>query len=229
MLWKDYLADFYNPYITSENLFLTNLRENGFFQIDELFGIPGDTEDIDRAWFLNSSEKTISKQMQKLIDYIEDKETAINRIAQVIYSTFYNNWVKIHNAYFKTDYAPLENYRMVEVETPNITRTTESSASANASTETESEANGDTYGFNSPSSIPASKSTSNGNSSSSGTNTSSETASETGTRELTRSGNIGVTTSQQMLESELKLRKYNFYQEVIRDMDKLLSLEIYDY
>ena len=47
------------------------------------------------------------------------------------------------------------------------------------------------------------------------------------TRELTRSGNIGVTTSQMMAESEIRLRQWLFYQEVFKDIDNILTLSIY--
>lgn len=46
-------------------------------------------------------------------------------------------------------------------------------------------------------------------------------------RELTRSGNIGVTTSQQMLQSEIELRKWLYYQNVFNDIDTILTLSIY--
>ena len=46
-------------------------------------------------------------------------------------------------------------------------------------------------------------------------------------RTLTRSGNIGVTTSQQMLESEIELRKWNFFERVYNDIDYVLCLSIY--
>ena len=46
-------------------------------------------------------------------------------------------------------------------------------------------------------------------------------------RELTRSGNIGVTTSQQMLQSEIELRKWLYYQSVFNDIDTILTLSIY--
>lgn len=46
-------------------------------------------------------------------------------------------------------------------------------------------------------------------------------------RTLTREGNIGVTTSQQMIESELELRKKNLYDIIFKDMDKVLTLRIY--
>ena len=53
------------------------------------------------------------------------------------------------------------------------------------------------------------------------------TETETGTETLTRHGNIGVTTSQQMLESEIKLRQYNFIEEMYKDIDSILCLKIY--
>lgn len=46
-------------------------------------------------------------------------------------------------------------------------------------------------------------------------------------RELTRSGNIGVTTSQQMIQSERNLWLWSFFDEVFADIDSLLVLPIY--
>lgn len=46
-------------------------------------------------------------------------------------------------------------------------------------------------------------------------------------RTLKRHGNIGVTTSQQMIESELELRKKFFYEIVFRDIDHYLTLSVY--
>lgn len=43
----------------------------------------------------------------------------------------------------------------------------------------------------------------------------------------TRSGNIGVTTTQQMLLQEYELRKNNFFEQVFEDVDKYLTLSIY--
>lgn len=46
-------------------------------------------------------------------------------------------------------------------------------------------------------------------------------------RTLSRSGNIGVTTSQQMIESEIELWKWNFYKQVFEDIDSILCLDVY--
>lgn len=50
---------------------------------------------------------------------------------------------------------------------------------------------------------------------------------DTGSHNLTRSGNIGVTTSQQMAESEIELRRNIYFNMVFDDIDKLLTLPIY--
>lgn len=44
----------------------------------------------------------------------------------------------------------------------------------------------------------------------------------------TRSGNIGVTTSQQMLSAEREVWAWNFFDQVYKDIDSVLSLPVYD-
>ena len=50
---------------------------------------------------------------------------------------------------------------------------------------------------------------------------------DTGSHSLTRSGNIGVTTTQQMAESEIEYRRHLYFEMVFADIDKLLTLPIY--
>lgn len=68
------------------------------------------------------------------------------------------------------------------------------------------------------------------------TNTLSNESSDTETKDLQtntsetfhREGNLGVTTSQQMLESEFELRmNYRFFDVVFADVDKTLALQLY--
>lgn len=63
-----------------------------------------------------------------------------------------------------------------------------------------------------------------------GTQTHAETGSDTHTRnyQLTRSGNIGVTTTQQMLQSDIDLWVWNYFEDVVfPDIDKVLTIAIY--
>lgn len=55
----------------------------------------------------------------------------------------------------------------------------------------------------------------------------SDNSSSESERTLTRSGNIGVTTSQQMVESEINLWQWKFFEQVFRDLDNVLTLAIY--
>lgn len=55
------------------------------------------------------------------------------------------------------------------------------------------------------------------------------THTENGTqnRTLTRHGNIGVTTSQQMINSEIELWQWDFFGGVFKDIDKILTIQTY--
>lgn len=46
-------------------------------------------------------------------------------------------------------------------------------------------------------------------------------------RTLSRHGNIGVTTSQQMLNSEIELWQWDFFSGVFKDIDKILTIQTY--
>lgn len=46
-------------------------------------------------------------------------------------------------------------------------------------------------------------------------------------RTLSRHGNIGVTTSQQMLNSEIELWQWNFFSGVFKDIDTILTIQTY--
>ena len=127
-----------------------------------------------------------------------------------------------------------------ETRTPDLTDTTTPNL-----TET---SNNSVYGFNSSNAVPTGGQTQN----SSGTNTVTQTGTDTNTYNttdtdtgtqneadggqdthtrnyhLTRSGNIGVTTSQQMIESERALWVWNFFRDVVfPDIDHVLTIQIY--
>ena len=129
-------------------------------------------------------------------------------------------------AFYQSEYNPIENYSMTQTETPNITETLHTETNTNLTTDGES--HGDVYGFNSTTASHLNAGdntqTTSGNKDD---NFSDSSRSETGTRTLTRSGNIGVTTSQQMLTSELELRRFDFLNEVYRCMDKILVASVY--
>ena len=119
-----------------------------------------------------------------------------------------------------------------ETQTPNLTNTR----------------NAETHGFNSVQAVPTDADTQratgtntmtrtgqeqrtyNTTDADTGTQTENDGGQDTHTRNyrLTRSGNIGVTTSQQMIESERALWVWNFFYDVVfPDIDRVLTLQIY--
>lgn len=226
---------------------------NGIFS--RLGGIFPDLEwardrgtELDLLYFGNHSG---DKETSPLIDKITERNGGVvspemvTVLSNVIYTKYGVTWGKLYKV-LSEQYNPIENYSMVEEETPNITRTETPNINKSVTTKeqrdvtvsTDADTNNKVYGFNSTSAVPQSEST-NGSTvttksdadknivTETETETGTRTEKETGTRTLTRSGNIGVTTSQQMLESEIKLWEWSFYETVFKDVDKVLTTPIY--
>lgn len=185
-----------------------------------------------------SGNKIIGSLIENYLDNntVSDDNKII--IAQAIYTIYIKNW----NALYKTlslEYNPIENYSMTETENVQDTHkgTIESNGN-NTNTYTETTLVNDTsnnqlWGFNSTDSVNSDKQTGDTTRDVESTvdnthkNTDRETKDITSDRTLKRSGNIGVTTSQQMIESERQLWLWNFFESVFSDIDKILVLKIY--
>ena len=216
---NDYLKTFLNNYI--------GLSQQDY-EASALYGLLHNYyNELDEDYFVeNSSEKYLSRYTQFVYKRNnEDIYSTCKDLAQHVVNKFGFKWWKISKA-ITIDYRPLENYDMEEIRTPNLTEslTRKQATDTNVNQKTES----GIYGFNSTDSQPTA--TGEGDTHTTGLKANNEiedTKSNTGTESLTRHGNIGVTTSQQMLESEIKLRQYNFIEEVFKDIDSILCLKIY--
>lgn len=205
----------------------------------------------------HSNEKYISPYYAKLLKLVKEEKITESQMYEYLSSNVANKyavkWYKIFEA-LMTDYKPLENYDLNELRTPNIKRSRSGEDSieheqsgkdsTNIDTVKETTIDNETgvYGFNSANSNPSvtgdgttseyvsgDKDNNYVESSLRGkeTKNNESTEIETGSETLKRNGNIGVTTSQQMLESEIKLRQYNFIEEMLNDIDSILCLKIY--
>lgn len=135
--------------------------------------------------------------------------------------------------------------------TPNLTRNGTGTVNDNGSS-TNTNQNG-IWGFNSSTSVPSDMS--DGTATNENTTTRDLTETETGTdttdrtntdtynrsytetgtdttagtssRKLTRTGNIGTNTFQNLLQQERNLWMYNFFEQVFKDVDSVLTIPIY--
>ena len=244
------LNDVFDDWLTGDGIF-TDLND---------FSVPwktGEETDADLIKNLNmayhgshSGDKNISPIVHKFLTS-EDAETR-EKLAGIIYTMFGDKWSKLWDA-FNMEYNPLNNYDMVETETPAETthtitpaETTETITPAETTMETKPAkvvTENEISAFNSSSYEDSAKTTATGDVNDKGTDV--FTVDESGVnkievdaagsdvftvqneRTLTRSGNIGVTTSQQMLQSEIELRKWLYFNSVFNDIDTILTLSIY--
>lgn len=184
---------------------------------------------LDIDYLFNRSGNKITST---LVDFFVDRETgkidnlSMTSLAMVLYTKYGNKWNKEY-ATLSLQYNPINNYDMVEQMTNDITthqfgHTNTRTDNTNETSETEK------AGFNSSTYSPVDKVSTKGNA---GTVADVETGTNTDTRNyrLTRSGNIGVTTSQQMIESERKLWLWNFFDEIVYpDIDRVLTINMYE-
>lgn len=214
-------------------------------------------------------------------------------LCQMLDKKFKNKWTRLY-AVEQAQYEPIENYRMYEKETPDLTRkhsvsndyaetdsktlkrditrtesatedfeiTDERKVNVDTTVQTDIDNTNSVYGFNSSSAVKANELDSGTTVHTTGldtankeTNTRNQTGGmethetadpddnietnthtqtgykeehEGGKRELERSGNIGVTTSQQMLESEIALWQWTFIEQVYQDVDSVLTSPVYE-
>ena len=151
-------------------------------------------------------------------NYISDDKNEIKSYIDILAKIYSNRFTKSVNALL-SDYNPIENYNSTETESMEITGQNSTTSEISSTTTGENTTNTtgettetlspyDSENFNNNSKNNSSGVTSESSSSTdNSSNTMSGTSSQTNARTLKRSGNIGVTTSQQMIQSEIDLRK----------------------
>lgn len=166
----------------------------------------------------------------------------IETLADLLLMTYHVKWDKLY-ATMSAEYDPLNNYDMTEesedttTDTGTVTdnHTMEHGETITNNTESNTTQDGSVYGFNSTDPVPNATQSGRGNGTDttthSGTDTDNNTktldTTNTMTHKLIRKGNIGVTSSQQLLQSERDLWQWNYWEQVFQDVDSMLTLAIY--
>lgn len=218
---------------TNTFFYLWEQNENNVYPLVQDF-ISGHVAALNMDFFGGySADKYISPLLEKIYESSQGAEYPFNvinnRIANILYNRFAIKWKKIYDALLTT-YNPLENYSMEEVRTPDLTFDETQSEKNKSTSDRTTSATSKYKGFNADEPITITKTDGSENVVTSGSKEDNEihkVSEHTGTETLTRAGNIGVTTSQQMLESEFKVRQYDFYKMIYNDIDSILCLSIY--
>ena len=227
--------------ITSDGLFTTF--------INPVWAVPfPDTEELDRYFILRYGDRIGSKMCEFYADSTDGtiKGEKLTALASMVYNINSRKWEHLYGVY-NADYNPIENTDFVETinEKTDITRT-DNGTTTNSGTTT-STTNGTTtgsnqgannvYGFNSVTDVG--NSTNNGtnsdtvNSTTTTTNNDTSTGNSTSTdkndhaSEHRKHGNIGVTSTVQLMEGEVEFWKWSFIDQVCKDICDIIALSIY--
>ena len=201
-----------------------------------------DSELLDLMYLGHSGEKITSPLCNIVIQDLPTTER-IYKLARIIYAKCSDNWQRIYDA-LTSEYELLDNYDGTETSTHTITHTGTQSVQntgtqSNQNTGTQSVQNSNAHnvsGFNSVS--PVSDNTDSGTTTQTNnltntqtnnlTNTQTKNLTDTDTFELHKHGNLGVTSSQQMINQELELRIQNNFLEILfNTIDKTIALDVY--
>lgn len=195
---------------------------------------------LDTMYFdTHSGERFSSRIITKRVGDDGSLATADRKtISALVYARFRTQWSRLW-ATMNPNYEPLTNYQMTEDETgnhtdtrtPDITRKHTGTDKNEGDSHVNNQSN--LWGFNSDTSVPADMS--DGDTTVNTTNTRDLTDTETGTdttagqntRKLTRTGNIGTNTFQNLLQQERNLWMYDFFEQIFKDVDSVLTIPIY--
>lgn len=223
-----------NDYIRLYTIFEDDIT-NGLFTALNNFNVPWkdavSSTDLNVAFYNHSGQKIISNVVNHFLDDTNRLTSdGLDKLCSTLVSVYGKNWSKLYNT-LDLDYNPINNYDMTEESEDNETNTgTNTDVKTGYDT---SKATADTnalvYGFNSATGVNSNdnKSTTDQSVTYNTTNTDTINHTTTNKHKLTRSGNIGVTTSQQMIQAERDLWLWYYFDAVFDDIDKLLTLRIY--
>lgn len=158
-----------------------------------------------------------------ILEQCAEFEVIYNNFEYMQYSigTWSKRWNRTFTKWYEAlqiEYNPIENYDRIEEWEEENKGTTDTSGKGKAVSSDSASTQTDNYltAYNSDTLHQESRNNaaSNGNQSTDTTNNENVVTSDKGTRKGRTHGNIGVTTSQQMLESELDIAEFNLIQQI---------------
>lgn len=156
-------------------------------------------------YYTRSGFRTVSPLFEQILK-IEDVTSRYETLGAILNQRFEDKWKRLYET-FKKEYNPIHNYNMSE------------KTNSQTNYEVSEKSNDNVYGFNSLESVGNSENES-----------SRQVVANKDDNEtiVERSGNIGVTTTQKMINEEINVRKYILLEEIYKDIDSVLTLKIFE-
>ena len=218
------------------------LTGNGVFTDLNAYDVPWKVEDatenakiiasLNFAYHGNhSGDKNVSPVVHKFLK--EEVTTPRAKLADTLFIMFGDKWVRLWDA-MHAEYNPIENYDLLEVETPaEVTHTLTPAEVTNTTKPAKITTENGVSAFNSSGYADDTKTTVEGDVNDKGTNaltvdtSGSDVFTVQNDRELHRHGNIGIMSATDLLKKEIDVRQWNYFNGVFNDIDTLLTLSIY--
>lgn len=251
------IKEYYTALSDTNKRILTSINSNIMNNKWSTSGIPnisGYMDGISHEIFLSNFDKDVSPVVE---DYLEvfnvDLSTMTSAQATVyirfLFSKYFDKWAKLWDNVFIKTYNPIWNVEGSDstVRTFEHGKTTTETKdftiehgrdSTDTETVTDNITDNDVYGFNSASPVGASKSTNNGERTTeytgsdtdthSGTDTFANSGVDTERTTLTRGMNLGIQSTQSLLEAEIELREvFNYFNIIKDDIIRELAVNVY--
>lgn len=232
---KDYLP------ITADGIFTT------FINPVWAVAFP-DTTELDKYFFLKYGDRIGSKIIEFYADDTDGtvKGDNLDALSKMIYDINARKWEHLFGVY-EADYNPIENTDFIETikDVNGNTKVYNDQTTSNGTAITVSTGNStdnnnldnNVFGFNSAAAVGdnqainsgTSNTTANSTTTSSGGTTDNATTTDNGTHdsEHRKHGNIGITSTVELMEGEVSFWKWSFIDQVCRDICDIVALSIY--
>lgn len=209
------LNDFFSEWIKNKGVFFYLSKHDCPFPWLEY------AEELDLIYHGNHSG---NKMVAPVVDFINttnlEKEAQIKKLVDIIYSRYRMNWEHLYDSLF-LKFNPIENYDRYETETPAETTETHTPTIEKNTAETTTKI----AGFDSEDFSDSNQTKTEASNTVTTPGTDSFSVQHERTAHI--HGNIGVTTAPQMLFEYHKLCEWNFFDTVMKDLDTVLTLQIY--
>lgn len=227
------------------------ITEEGLFTsfINPVWAVPfPDTEELDRYFILRYGDRIGSKVCEFYADSEDGtiKGDKLSALSSMIYNVNARKWEHLFGVY-SAEYNPIENTDFIETinektdnrktDTGTTTNSASSTSTSNGTTTGSNSGANDVYGFNSAAAVGNTTNTGSSTDTVDTTATTTNSDTTTGTNTTTdanthesehrKHGNIGVTSTVQLMEGEVAFWKWSFIDQVCKDICDIIALSIY--